>query len=171
MIILAVILFLWATAATVLAGRTLLFDRGHRVFGVRDTRAQAVVVELFRRVGLSAQVRFRIGPTDQVLLRDGNTVIHCLDAVARNGDNLTGTGISMAVAEPEKAATEAIAFLNGAGYKAHRALAEESGLPPAFLTVVELDAFFGWVLVFRRPGWRMARLKNIEYLSIPRVKE
>jgi hypothetical protein len=37
-----------------------------------------------------------------------------------------------------------------------------------FLVVIDSDAFYGWVMVFRRPGWQMSRLPGLVRLPLER---
>jgi hypothetical protein len=161
MFFLWVITLIWAVTATIFVFRNPLPipDRGHRLFGVSDERAQDVVIDILSAAGLSPRFRFRTGPALQSLFWDNETVIHLVDATAAVQSGLNGTGISLPVSDPRRAATEAIHSLQGAGFTAEFVTGFDDYLPPDHLLIVKSSAFPSWVLVFRRHVVNMPRPK------------
>jgi hypothetical protein len=163
---------LWAVAATVLLlwFPKPLRDRGHRTFGVKDRKAQAVVGTTLETLGgLPPRFHFTLGFTDQLVLSDASTVLHLLDECVRTDPNLTGTGISVVVKDPEESARAAVRLLQESGFQAE-VLGGMLGksYPVNHLAIVNSDAFLGWVLVFRVHGRYMDEIPGLEWLSVPR---
>jgi len=156
MIIAMILLGIWALAATLMLffRNPLPFpDRGHRTFGVPDTRAQKTVVKILADVGLPLRFRFKSGPLDQALLWDNTTVIHFMDP----SFNHSGNGISVVVPDPGLAARKATSQLEAAGYSVQRLEGTDVELPPNHVVVLTSSAFLSWALVFRRHQLKMPR--------------
>jgi len=148
----------WAVAATALLLRNPLPfpDKGHRLFAVPNAAAQIVVLQLLSHAGVSLKYQFRTGPTVQSLLWD-NTVVHLVDQDIAGRTGLTGSGISLPVPDPQRAAEEAIHALKSAGFDAECVGGFDDFLPPNHLTVVRSTAFVDWALVFRRHLLKMPK--------------
>lgn len=154
----AVLATIWAAVSTILHFRNPLPipDKGHRAFGVPDDRARKTVVKVLQEVShLSEQFTFDSGATHQTLMWDGFTVIHYLDPEIRKARNLTGSGLSVPVKDPERSARKAVELLRSEGYTASLIEGIDYDLPPNHLVPIESDAFNGWALVFRRPLIKM----------------
>lgn len=154
MVIACILLGFWAVATTLMLffRNPLPFpDRGHRTFGVPDTKAQKAVVSVLTKFGLPLRFRFKSGPLDQALLWDNTTVIHFLDPRL----NHSGNGISVVVADPESAAAWATSQLEAAGYTVQRIEGTDRELPPSHVVVLTSSAFLSWAMVFRRHQLKM----------------
>lgn len=156
MLALLIFALFWAVIATIMLVKNPLPvpDRGHRLFGVPSPDARRVVLAILRDAGQSARLRFRTGPTDQTVLWDGATVIHCLD---KSDGDFSGTGISIVVRNPEAAAARALQRLRDSGHSAMRLDGVDADLPSNHLVVITSDAFSGWALAFRRHQLRMPK--------------
>jgi len=148
----------WALVASILHFRNPLPipDKGHRLYGVPDEHAREVVVQLLKNVArIKEQFTFDSGPTHQTLMWDGFTVISYLDRDIRSTFDVSGTGLSVPVKNPQLAATEAVKLLTASGYTAEMLDNVDPELPANYLVPVKSNAFDGWVLVFRRPLLKM----------------
>lgn len=134
-------------------------DWGHRAFGVPSEDAQAVVVELIRRLnGPERNFTFEYGPTRQTLLLDGFTVVNLLAGELQR-EGATGNALSLPVKDPREAAAAAVRFLNAEGFPAE---ARDVGEKPNRLMVVRSNAFNAWELVLRRHALAMGRPRVVE---------
>jgi hypothetical protein len=153
---LLVVVCIWAIVATLMVFRNPFPfpDRGHRLYGVPNEHARRTVMNILRGSGLQPRLRFRTGPSDQTLFWDNETVIHVLD----QGGGLSGTGISVVVSNPQRAASNAIKMLRDAGYSAEQPSdAAVSDVGASDLVVVASSAFLGWALAFRRHQLKMPK--------------
>lgn len=159
MLALWLITLVWAVTATAMFFRNPLPipDRGHRLFGVPDERAHQALLDIVARAGIPLRFRFRTGPTLQSLLWDNETVIHLVDSAIASQVRLNGNGISLPVADPARAASEAIRILQTAGYSAELVTGFDDYLPDNHLVIVKSTACLDWVLVFRRHVLRMPK--------------
>jgi len=156
--VLFVLSLLWAIIATImLLKNPLPFpDNGHRVFGVPDENARAVVVDLLSKIShLKERFTFDSGEVHQTLMWDGFTSIHYLDPQIQKDGNISGSGLSVPVSDPQSSAEQAVEFLQSAGYEASIIENINFDLPPNHLVPVKSNAFNGWALVFRRPLYKM----------------
>jgi len=112
-----------------------------------------IVLDILKAAGLPLKFRFKTGPTDQAVLWDNTTVIHCLDP----DFNHSGNGISVVVADPEEAAAGATRQLEAAGYQVRRIVGIDRELPSNHLIVLTSDAFLEWGLAFRRHQLKMPK--------------
>jgi hypothetical protein len=156
---LLIVSVVWAVTATIMVLRNPLPfpDRGHRLFGVPDLKAQAVVLRILDEARLPLRFEFQTGPSRQALLWDNTTVIHCVDPSFGH----SGTALSVAVRDPEEAARTAAARLEEAGYSVRRLEGVDVDLPQNHLIVLTSDALLGWALVFRRHLLKMPRPKIV----------
>lgn len=138
-------------------------DLGHRLYGVKNETAAAVVLHALRATGgPGAKMAFDAGPTHQVVLDDGQrTVIGWFDAEL---SHIPTNGMSIAVADPRQAAEDAATILKAGGFTAE-ITAVKAGT--ATLQIIKSDALLGSALVYRR-SWFL--LDNPTSRPMPRIQ-
>ncbi len=132
-------------------------DRGHRCFAVADENSAKVVASILVDSGLPPErFTFDAGTTHQTLLWDNSTVIIWHDKEEKNPN-----GLSIAVSNPKETAQKAVNTLLKNGFTS---TVKNDLLPPEagenMLSIVESNAFKGWVLVFRRHVLSMGEPPN-----------
>ncbi|HSE34576.1 MAG TPA: hypothetical protein VLB83_00485 [Candidatus Paceibacterota bacterium] len=144
----------WAVVATILVWKNPLPfpDRGHRLLGVTNDAARAVVLRMFRTLRLPTFTTFELFAKEtrlsaQSVLMDGMTVVHALHPTLRA--QMPATGISLPVSDPRRAAKFVMTDLRKAGFQAAMWEPEEDGYVENSLVIVTSDAFDGWALTLR----------------------
>lgn len=99
-----------------------------------------------------------------MLFWDNQTVINYLDQTYKDQTGLPATALSLPVNNPMAAAIQMAARLKARGYTAEIVGkgVEFDDLPPNHLAIVRSDAFDGWVMIFRRPLFKMPRPRTID---------
>ncbi|MEN9341807.1 MAG: hypothetical protein RIQ54_63 [Candidatus Parcubacteria bacterium] len=159
-----IFLLAWALVATILlvlvsylhfVSNPLPFpDRGHRCYGVRDAKAQEILVRLLHTFGLKEVFTMDAGPSHQTIMNDGSTVIHYLDSNER-AELFTGTALSIRFDDPLKMAKLFREAFTSVGYASRIYEPTLSGLPPGSLYILVSEAFLGWELVITKPIMQM----------------
>jgi len=60
-----------------------LFERGYRAFEVPSFKAHRALLEILAIGDLEPSMRFKIGPTDQIPMGDGFTVVNIMSELFR----------------------------------------------------------------------------------------
>ncbi|MBX4210893.1 hypothetical protein KW783_02900 [Candidatus Parcubacteria bacterium] len=144
-------------------------DTGHRVYGMKDVFALALLLEALKEVtGLRKKMDIDSGPTHQRLLSDGHSVLAYFDDAI---GELPRNAMSIVVKNPEVAAFRVYQILNDNDFKAemHKPL---PGLEKEFVMVTSV-AFSGWGLAFRRAwpvmAWREHQVGKRKRAEVERL--
>lgn len=159
------IVLVWAIVSTILlvvicylhfVSNPLPFpDRGHCCYGVRDEKAQVLLVTLFSELGIITELfTMDAGPSHQTIMSDGRTVVHYLEQTMR-GNLFTGTALSVRSSDPYSLVCRIVATLKQSGYSAIFYQPALGDLPQNSFFVITSNAFLGWELVVTQPILKM----------------
>ncbi len=141
---------------------TLLPDRGHRYYGVKNQKTAILLAKIFdREAGLGERFTFSPRPSNQMLLKDNTTVLGWLDEPT---NLLPPNALSLAVDNPRQSAARTVDTLIKNGYTA-TILPEIMTGTGGKLIMILTDAFDGSMLVYRLSGMKMGPIPEKRMLT------